>query len=85
MLIYCCIKILEQYEENDAKRTNMQKGNLSRPGIEPGSVQPQCTILTTVRSRPIETIDITVHILYSRYFEGICPHYSHQVLQATFF
>ena len=26
---------------------------LSRPGIEPGSVQPQCTILTTVRSRPI--------------------------------
>ena len=27
--------------------------NVSSPGIEPGSSQPQCEILTTVRTRPI--------------------------------
>ena len=38
---------------------------MSRPGIEPGSVQPQCTILTTVRSRPIAAPDMCVHDLHA--------------------
>ena len=39
--------------------------NMSRPGIEPGSVQPQCTILTTVRSRP--TTIVVLHYKYQFY------------------
>lgn len=35
---------------------------MSRPGIEPGSMQPQCIILTTVRSRPTAAEHIAIHI-----------------------
>ena len=40
----------------------LAKAKMSRPGIEPGSMQPQCTILTTVRSRPIAAGDISIQI-----------------------
>ena len=32
---------------------------MSSPGIEPGSLQPQCKILTTVRTRPAKSLQIT--------------------------
>ena len=43
---------------------------MSRPGIEPGSPQPQCGILTTVRSRPKKCKNIKIqvpHILSFNY------------------
>ena len=43
---------------------------MSRPGIEPGSPQPQCGILTTVRSRPKSSEKINIqntHFLLSIY------------------
>ena len=38
--------------------------NLTRPGIEPGSKQPQCFILTTIRSSPATNDDITLYNLH---------------------
>ena len=34
---------------------------MSNPGIEPGSSQPQCEILTTVRIRPIKFGHFLIH------------------------
>ena len=34
---------------------------LSSPGIEPGSSQPQCEILTTVRTRPILNVAMYIY------------------------
>jgi hypothetical protein len=43
--------------------------SMSSPGIEPGSSQPQCEILTTVRTRPADEGHITVHnVSYLRVF-----------------
>lgn len=46
----------------------LHTAKMSRPGIEPGSVQPQCTILTTVRSRPTSARHIAVHDPYTHHF-----------------
>ena len=40
-----------------------EKSFVTTPGIEPGSTQPQCVILTTVRCSPIGAGVITIYKL----------------------
>lgn len=56
---------------------------MTRLGIEPGSMQPQCIILTTVRSSPTNTIKYTIRkryatLLFYHFFHHIQSHNSIQ-------
>ena len=50
-------------DTNHCTRTSRQKEpkEVSSPGIEPGSLQPQCRILTTVQTRPFVVAIIKIH------------------------